>query len=68
MARRVIIVEEECVGCQSCVELCPEVIAFDEAGEKAAVIRATGEPKGAIEEALATCSAQCIHGEGGTGR
>ena len=34
MAKRVVIDSEECVGCQTCVELCPDVFAFNDAAEK----------------------------------
>ena len=35
MAKRVVIDTDECVGCESCVELCSEVFAFNEDEEKA---------------------------------
>jgi len=38
MAGEVIIDTEECIGCEACVELCPEVFAFDSDEEKASVI------------------------------
>lgn len=37
--RSVKIDEDECVGCESCVDLCPEVFEFDEDREKAVVIK-----------------------------
>jgi ferredoxin len=30
MSRRVYIVEEECIGCASCEEICPEVFRLNE--------------------------------------
>ena len=38
MSKKVIIDTDECIGCESCVELCPEVFEFDEETEKAKVI------------------------------
>ncbi|MFO7972194.1 MAG: ferredoxin [Desulfobacterales bacterium] len=37
---KVVIDTEECEGCESCVEICPEVFGFDEDTEKAYVIKA----------------------------
>ncbi len=37
MAEKVIIDEDECIGCESCAEICPEVFGFDENTEKAFV-------------------------------
>ncbi len=44
MSRKVVLDQEECIGCETCVELCPEVFAFDEEAEKARVIKETGGP------------------------
>jgi len=44
MARRVVIDTEECIGCESCVELCAEVFAFNEDEEKAEVIMPEWRP------------------------
>ncbi|MEJ2057922.1 MAG: ferredoxin, partial [Desulfofustis sp.] len=38
MAAQVVIDQEECIGCEACVELCPAVFQFDEDEEKASVI------------------------------
>ena len=38
MGKRVVIDADECIGCESCVELFSEVFAFNEAEEKAAKI------------------------------
>ncbi|MDL2216775.1 ferredoxin, partial [Desulfovibrio sp. OttesenSCG-928-M14] len=32
-----ITINEECIGCESCVELCPEVFEMDAGGERALV-------------------------------
>jgi ferredoxin len=63
MARRVVIDSEECIGCESCVELCAEVFAFNEDEEKAEVIMPEGGPEDCIEEAMETCPVECIHWE-----
>ena len=63
MSRKVVIDEEACVGCESCVELCPQVFEFDPDAEKAKVILPEGGPEDCIEEAMANCPAECIHWE-----
>jgi ferredoxin len=63
MAKRVIIDTEECIGCESCVELCPEVFAFNEDEEKAEVILSEGGSEECIEEAMTSCPVECIHWE-----
>jgi len=65
MARRVIIDTDECIGCESCVELCSEVFAFNEDEEKAEVMLPEGGPEDCIEEAMETCPVECIHWEEG---
>jgi ferredoxin len=64
MAKRVVIDADECIGCESCVELCAEVFAFNEAEEKAEVIMPEGGPEDCIEEAIETCPTECISWEG----
>ncbi|MGM0424266.1 MAG: ferredoxin [Thermodesulfobacteriota bacterium] len=63
MAKKVVIDKEECIGCESCVEICPEVFAFDEEEEKAYVIKEEGGPEDLIEEAMESCPSECIHWE-----
>jgi ferredoxin len=63
MGKRVVIDTDECIGCESCVELCSEVFAFNEAEEKAQVIMPEGGPEDCIEEAMETCPVECIHWE-----
>jgi ferredoxin len=57
----IIIDEEECIGCGSCVELCLEVFQMNEDKEKAEVILPESGPKECIEEAIDTCPVSCIH-------
>ena len=61
MGSKVIIETDECIGCESCVELCPDVFGFDEKIEKAFVIQPEGGPEDCIEEAIETCPVDCIH-------
>jgi ferredoxin len=61
MGKKVIIETEECIGCESCVEICPDVFEFDEETEKAKVIKDEGDPDNCIEEAIDTCPVECIH-------
>ena len=60
MAQQVRIDQEECLGCEACVEICPAVFAFNEAIAKAFVkSEASGEEE-CVEEAIASCPAGCI--------
>lgn len=63
MAAQVIIDEEECISCESCVELCPSVFGWDEDTEKAFVIDGADPNDDCIEEAVASCPAECIEVE-----
>lgn len=59
MAKEVVIDIDECIGCETCVELCPEVFAFDEDTEKAYVIKVEGGVD-CMDEAIGSCPAGCI--------
>jgi ferredoxin len=63
MGKKVVIDRAECVGCESCVELCPEVFEMDEKNEKAKVVLPEGGDEGCIEEAIANCPSDCISWE-----
>jgi len=65
MGKSVYIDTEECVGCESCVELCPDVFEFDEDSEKAQVIKPEGGDEDCIEEAMESCPTECIHWDEG---
>ena len=60
MAKHVTIDTEECIGCQNCVEICPEVFGFDDDAEKAFVLNPDGGEVDCAEEATASCPAECI--------
>ena len=61
MPREVYIDTPECVGCETCVELCPEVFRMDADTEKSEVILPTGGPEDCIQEAMDACPVTCIH-------
>ena len=63
MAKQVAIEREECLGCEACVELCPEIFGFDIDDAKAYVIMAEGGDEDCLEEAIASCPAACISSE-----
>jgi len=63
MAAQVIIDEEECIGCESCVELCPSVFGWNEDDEKAFVVDGADPNDDCVEEAVASCPAECIEVE-----
>jgi len=63
MAKKVVIDQDECIGCESCVEICPEVFGWDEEEEKAYVIQSEGGPEDEIQEAIDSCPSECIYWE-----
>ena len=61
MAKTLVIDAEECMGCESCVELCPAAFAFDDGETKAYVIEGAEQcEEDCVEEAIASCPAECI--------
>ena len=65
MSKSVNIDQEECIGCGSCHDICPDVFDLDEEIEKARVIKPIGGPEDLIEEAMGECPMQCIYWENG---
>lgn len=63
MGKRVVIGREECVGCEACVDIAPEVFEFDGEAEKAQVILPEGGDAALIEEAIDACPVSCISWE-----
>lgn len=61
MGKKIAIETEECLGCESCVELCPKIFEMDETEEKAVVILPEGGDEACIEEAISTCPVECIY-------
>ncbi|GAB6887891.1 ferredoxin [Desulfothermus okinawensis JCM 13304] len=60
MAREIHIDKDECLGCESCVEICPEIFGFNEAEQKAYVKQVEGCDDDVIQEAVDSCPAGCI--------
>jgi len=61
MAKKITLDSEECIGCQSCVEICPKVFAFNEDEDKAYVIDEDADDSdGCAEEAAGACPVGCI--------
>lgn len=55
----VVIDPDECIGCESCVELCSEVFEMDGDGEKAIVINEDADSD-CVDEAIETCPTEAI--------
>ncbi len=60
MAKQIIIEVEECMGCGTCSELCPDVFGFNEDEEKAFVKKPDAVDEDCVEEAISSCPAECI--------
>ncbi len=60
MSKQVVIEREECLGCESCVELCPEVFGFDVESGKAYVNQGENWELECVEESMSACPAACI--------
>ena len=63
MAEKVVIDQDECIGCEACVETCPAVFGFDEEEGKAFVIDDADPGEDCVDEAIASCPAECISRE-----
>ena len=52
-------VTEECIGCESCVEVCPDVFEMDAAGTYAKV-KDPASTAACVEEAIEICPVSAI--------
>ncbi|MFV0421978.1 ferredoxin [Oleidesulfovibrio sp.] len=59
MAKVLVINAEECVACESCVELCPEAFRMSSDGSTAEVADPSCK-EDCVEEAISTCPVECI--------
>ena len=60
MVKSIIIDVYECNGCGSCVEICPEVFAMNDEGDKAVLLDSEAAVTDKVEEAAAYCAQKCI--------
>ncbi len=63
MARGVIIDQEACITCESCVELVPSVFKIDETVGKATPYNPEGASEDEIQEAIDICPTEAISWE-----
>ncbi|EPR37491.1 4Fe-4S ferredoxin iron-sulfur binding domain-containing protein [Desulfovibrio sp. X2] len=63
MGKMVIIDEETCIGCESCVEIAPSTFSFNESTSKAYVTDPDASSEEDVQEAIDTCPVQCISWE-----
>ena len=63
MAQKVVIDQEECLGCEACVEICPAVFEFDSDAGKAFVKDDANADESCVDEAIGSCPAACISKE-----
>lgn len=61
MAQEVVIDTYECNGCGGCVDICPEVFAFQDGDEHAHVIRPEAVDLDCVQEIMVLCPPKCIH-------
>jgi len=52
--------QEECISCESCVEICPGAFIMNDDGKAEVLSSATGGEE-CIQEAMDSCPAECIH-------
>ncbi|MGQ9921110.1 MAG: ferredoxin [Desulfobacca sp.] len=60
MTRTPVIDETACIGCNACVEACPEVFVLNESLGWAMVLFPDGAPEEKIQEAIDICPVHCI--------
>lgn len=55
----IVIDDDACMGCESCVEICPDVFEMNADGDKAVVINDSSEDD-CVDEAIDACPAECL--------
>jgi len=55
----IVIDDDACMGCESCVEICPDVFEMNDDGDKATVINPDATDD-CVDEAIEACPAECI--------
>jgi ferredoxin len=60
MAAELLLDQDECIGCEACVETCPAVFGFDDEEEKAYILDDADMEEDCIDEAIASCPSECI--------
>jgi ferredoxin len=58
----IVIDEEECVGCEACVEVCPDVFEMNE-DEEIAMVKDPDSTAECVEEAIDNCPNEAISKE-----
>jgi len=58
----IVIDHDECVGCETCVELCPDVFAMMD-GEEKAMVKNPESTAPCVDEAIDSCPASAISRE-----
>ena len=61
MPRKVLVDQDECIGCGTCEGICPEVFQLNEETGTSEVIKPEGGPEDLIEEAIDSCPVEAIH-------
>ena len=59
MAKIPYVDQNECTGCELCMEMCPEVFRMNEEGLSEAYNR-EGAPEEKIQDAIDNCPVECI--------
>ncbi len=52
-------VSDKCIGCETCVEICPEVFAMDE-NNTFAIVKNPESKAACVEEAIDACPVEAI--------
>lgn len=56
--------QDECIGCESCAQICPAAFEMNDEA-KAQYVEAASGTEDCIQEAMDTCPVECIHWEQG---